>query len=46
MREKLGKSIIFTPHLLPLKRGILSTVYFDATDAAAAERVLQTAYSP
>lgn len=45
MREKLGKSIIFTPHLLPLKRGILSTVYFDATDAAAAERVLQTAYA-
>lgn len=44
MSEKLGKSIIFTPHLLPVKRGILSTVYFDVTDASAAERLLSSAY--
>lgn len=44
MREKLGVDVTFTPHLLPIKRGILSTIYFDVTDAVEAERVLKTAY--
>ncbi|MCH5155122.1 MAG: N-acetyl-gamma-glutamyl-phosphate reductase [Clostridiales bacterium] len=42
--EKLGQSILFTPHLLPIKRGILSTVYFEADDPAAAQNALKTAY--
>ena len=45
MSEKLGKPILFTPHLLPIKRGILSTVYFDVTDADKALNVLRTAYN-
>lgn len=43
--EKLGTNVIFTPHLLPIKRGILSTIYFDTTDADAALSVLEGAYS-
>lgn len=44
MSEKLGKDIIFTPHLLPIKRGILSTVYFDTTNPTAAESLLKSTY--
>lgn len=44
MREKLGCDLLFTPHLLPIKRGILSTVYFRTNDAEAAERVLAQTY--
>lgn len=43
--EKLGAEIIFTPHLLPIKRGILSTVYFKVSDADAALNALKTAYT-
>lgn len=32
-------SIIFTPHLLPINRGILSTVYCDLTDKMTLEEV-------
>lgn len=42
--EKLKCDIIFTPHLLPIKRGILSTVYFDVADEEAALFALKTAY--
>lgn len=44
MSEKLGAPIIFTPHLLPVKRGILSTIYFNTPDPAEAKRVLENAY--
>lgn len=42
--EKLGTNVLFTPHLLPVKRGILSTVYFSVTDADAAQAALRSAY--
>lgn len=45
MSEKLGADILFTPHLLPIKRGILSTVYFDVTDADKALNALRSAYN-
>lgn len=45
MSEKLGADIMFTPHLLPIKRGILSTVYFDVTDADKALNALHSAYN-
>lgn len=45
MSEKLGVDILFTPHLLPIKRGILSTVYFDVTDADEALNALRSAYN-
>lgn len=45
MSEKLGQKILFTPHLLPIKRGILSTIYFDVDDASAAHEALKCAYA-
>lgn len=42
--EKLKTPVLFTPHLLPIKRGILSTIYFKTADAKKAEEVLKTAY--
>lgn len=42
--EKLGMPVTFTPHLLPIKRGILSTIYFKTPDSAAALDTLKTAY--
>ncbi len=45
MSEKLGQNVLFTPHLLPIKRGILSTVYFDTADEHAVKETLQTAYA-
>lgn len=44
MSEKLGQKILFTPHLLPIKRGILSTIYFDVDNPEAAVNALKTAY--
>ncbi|MBD5131445.1 MAG: N-acetyl-gamma-glutamyl-phosphate reductase [Clostridiales bacterium] len=44
MREKLGVDVLFTPHLLPIKRGILSTVYFTTPDPEKAENVLKSSY--
>ena len=49
--EQLGLSadqIQFTPHLLPIPRGILSTIYVrlrDKTDAAAIEAVMKNFYA-
>lgn len=43
--EKLGKSVIFTPHLLPVKRGILSTIYFETSDCGKAAEILRSAYN-
>lgn len=45
MSEKLGTDILFTPHLLPVKRGILSTIYFETKDADKALNVLRAAYN-
>lgn len=38
-----GKDIclLFTPHLLPVKRGILATIYADLHDGATAEKIEQ-----
>lgn len=44
MSEKLKAPILFTPHLLPIKRGILSTVYFNTEDCEKAESILRSAY--
>lgn len=33
IEEQLGQTISFTPHLIPLNRGILSTIYMDAVVA-------------
>lgn len=41
IEEKLGVQLSFTPHLLPVKRGILATIYASCT-ASAAE--VQAAY--
>lgn len=43
--EKLGQSVLFTPHLLPVKRGILSTIYFKTSDGAAVQNILRSAYA-
>lgn len=43
--EKLGQSVLFTPHLLPIKRGILSTIYFDTPDPEKALECLKSAYT-
>lgn len=32
-------SVVFTPHLIPLKRGILATVYLDVDPATSLEQV-------
>ena len=45
MREKLGCDLLFTPHLLPIKRGILSTIYFDTDDKDKAQQLLCSAYN-
>lgn len=46
IEEKLGiaNKLIFTPHLLPVKRGILSTIYVD-TVARTDEKSISDAYS-
>lgn len=44
--EKLGGlPVTFTPHLLPVKRGILSTIYIHSNKAEEIERVLKSAYA-
>lgn len=45
MSEKLKTEVLFTPHLLPIKRGILSTIYFKTSDADKAIHTLKTAYN-
>lgn len=44
MSEKLGTQIMFTPHLLPIKRGILSTIYFNVDNAECALDTLKSTY--
>ncbi len=42
--EKLGMDVVFTPHLLPIKRGILSTIYFKTADCKKAAEIMRSAY--
>src|SRR5256885_1975590 len=45
---KLAADLVFTPHLLPVKRGILETIHVPLTqalDQGAAEALYQAAYS-
>ena len=46
--QELQKSVIFVPHLVPLNRGILETIYVKlrpATSAKQIEEALKTAYA-
>jgi len=48
MEQALGGSVLFTPHLAPMVRGILATCYGTATRAMTAEEpleVLRSAYA-
>lgn len=46
IEEKLGVTLSFTPHLLPVKRGILATVYADCSlDADAVQAAYDKYYS-
>lgn len=48
MEESLGASVLFTPHLAPMNRGILATCYGRATRRMAADeplKVLRAAYA-
>ena len=43
-----GPDFVFTPHLLPIRRGILETMYVpvhDGTDGAAVTRLCREAYA-
>lgn len=47
MEQELGAMVTFVPHLVPLDRGILETIYVrvvDGTTAADVARVFQAAY--
>jgi N-acetyl-gamma-glutamyl-phosphate reductase len=48
MEQELGAAITFVPHLVPLDRGILETIYLTVTPGTTAEQVadaLQSAYA-
>jgi N-acetyl-gamma-glutamyl-phosphate reductase len=48
IEQELGMDVTFVPHLVPLDRGILETIYArlkDGVDAAAIERTLTNAYT-
>jgi N-acetyl-gamma-glutamyl-phosphate reductase len=48
IQQELGVEVTFVPHLVPLDRGILETIYArlqPGVDAAAIERVLTEAYA-
>jgi N-acetyl-gamma-glutamyl-phosphate reductase len=48
MEQELGMDVTFVPHLVPLDRGILETIYArlaDGVDAAAIEATLTAAYA-
>ena len=48
IEQELGMDVTFVPHLVPLDRGILETIYVrlaDGVDAAAIERALEAAYA-
>jgi N-acetyl-gamma-glutamyl-phosphate reductase len=39
MEQELGGEVTFVPHLVPLDRGILETIYVRTTKAASAEAI-------
>lgn len=39
MEQELGSEVTFVPHLVPLDRGILETIYVRTTNAASAEAI-------
>jgi N-acetyl-gamma-glutamyl-phosphate reductase len=45
MEQALGGSVLFTPHLAPMSRGILATCYGDALSDADPIEVLSAAYA-
>lgn len=48
MEQELGAPVTFVPHLVPLDRGILETIYVRTSPDASADRIadaLQTAYA-
>jgi N-acetyl-gamma-glutamyl-phosphate reductase len=48
IEQALGCAVTFVPHLVPLDRGILTTMYArlaDGTDPAAVDRALRAAYA-
>jgi N-acetyl-gamma-glutamyl-phosphate reductase len=48
IEQELGTAVTFVPHLVPLDRGILETIYArlkPGVDAAAVEKALTTAYA-
>jgi N-acetyl-gamma-glutamyl-phosphate reductase len=48
MEQSLGRSVTFVPHLVPLDRGILSSIYahlVPGTTAAAVTQAFETAYA-
>jgi N-acetyl-gamma-glutamyl-phosphate reductase len=48
IEQELGMDVTFVPHLVPLDRGILETIYArlaDGVDAEAIERILTAAYA-
>jgi N-acetyl-gamma-glutamyl-phosphate reductase len=45
MEMALGGSVLFTPHLVPMSRGILATCYGEAAGAGDPLQALRTAYA-
>ena len=48
IEQELGRAVTFVPHLVPLDRGILETIYTrvaEGTTAAAVARAYETAYA-
>jgi N-acetyl-gamma-glutamyl-phosphate reductase len=45
MEMALGATVLFTPHLAPMSRGILATCYAEATGACDPLQVLKDAYA-
>lgn len=45
MEMAIGRTVLFTPHLVPMTRGILASCYGEATGASDPIEVLRQAYS-
>jgi N-acetyl-gamma-glutamyl-phosphate reductase len=48
MQQELGAAVTFVPHLVPLDRGILETIYVSVTPEATADAIaeaFQSAYA-
>lgn len=43
--DNLGVEATFVPHLIPMNRGIISTIYVKCDDVAAARKALEAKYS-